>query len=164
MYTIAQVLQSDTSVGYERKKIEVYTGLCRRQIQRQLNRLLSTGVIRRYTQDNVTYYQCKALGNLRGREMARQEHKSTPTVLSGVLYTDDVLTGIRVNSTGWFDWLELGRSFYAEGATFRCEKRRNSRFWYAYKRLDGKLRKKYVGRSEVLTLDRIKEIAQQIGQ
>lgn len=87
----------------------------------------------------------------------RKEHKTTPAIKSGVLYTNDSYTGIRIGSSDWFDWLELGRTFYY-GVTFRCEARRNGRFWYAYKRKAGKLRKKYVGRSDALTLDHLTAI------
>lgn len=44
--------------------------------------------------------------------------------------------------------------------SFRRERQRNGEFWYAYKRIDGRLRKVYVGRSEDLTAERLVEIVE----
>jgi hypothetical protein len=93
--------------------------------------------------------------------MPRKEHQTTPVVRSGILYTDDVYTGLQVGSAAWFGWLAAGRTFYLDnpGVTFRCETRRNGQFWYAYKRTGGKLRKRYAGRADALTVDGLAAIA-----
>jgi len=93
--------------------------------------------------------------------MPRKEHQKTPVVRSDILYTNDEYTGLRIGSAAWFAWLEAGRTFYLTepGLTLRCEPRRNSRYWYAYKRINGKLRKCYVGRTDALTVDGLAIIA-----
>jgi LuxR family maltose regulon positive regulatory protein len=87
--------------------------------------------------------------------MARKEHQTTPVVTDGILYTDDEHTGLRVGSAAWFTWLAAGRTFYLSdpGITLRNEPRRNGYYWYAYKRIDRKLLKRYAGRADTLTVD-----------
>jgi hypothetical protein len=64
----------------------------------------------------------------------------------------------------WFDWLCEHQTFRFQVkslfVTFRREPQRNSEFWYAYKKIDGRLRKLYVGRSEDLTYERLVEIVE----
>jgi hypothetical protein len=61
----------------------------------------------------------------------------------------------------WTNWLYEHPSFrfQVKGlyVTFRREPQRNGEFWYAYKKIDGRLRKCYVGRSEDLTYERLVE-------
>jgi hypothetical protein len=71
----------------------------------------------------------------------------------------------------WLEFLEAEttRSFRYVGAdgtscTVVKEKRRNGRFWYAHKRLNGKLRRKYLGRSANLTYKRLKAVAFELAQ
>jgi hypothetical protein len=74
-----------------------------------------------------------------------------------------------VGSHEWWDWVN---STQAESFRFECDfgakgyrarkeeiKSRSGSFWYAYKRVDGKLRKRYLGKSEELTLGRLESIA-----
>ena len=74
----------------------------------------------------------------------------------------------------WQAWLARGEPFLVEGVgaegwivayfTARQEqiKNKQSRFWYAYRRVGGKLRKLYLGRSVGLTLDRLRAVAERI--
>jgi LuxR family maltose regulon positive regulatory protein len=95
--------------------------------------------------------------------MARKSSKSTATIIGRYLYSD--VPGIAVGSPEWFEWLEAGRSFYFSGErsfTARCEKRRNTFYWYAFKKINGKLRKVYMGVASDLTYDHLIEIAQNV--
>jgi len=73
---------------------------------------------------------------------------------------------------GTHEWWEWVNSDKAESFRFECEhgvkgyrarkegiKARSGSFWYAYKRIDGKLRKRYLGKSEELTLERLESVA-----
>ena len=73
---------------------------------------------------------------------------------------------IKVGSKRWFEWLMLEdtRSFAFEGYqgyfTARKEnKQRGSEYWYAYRWLNGKTAKAYLGTSDKLTKDRLNEVA-----
>ncbi|HEU5347601.1 MAG TPA: LuxR C-terminal-related transcriptional regulator [Ktedonobacterales bacterium] len=83
---------------------------------------------------------------------------------------DTLLTAppIPVGSASWFDWLQTAQSFAYRGAagrfTARQEERSGSRFWYAYRRQDGVLRKTYLGRSTELTAQRLDEAARALAQ
>ena len=92
--------------------------------------------------------------------MPRKESKLTSKIESGILYTDDeATTGAIVGSAPWFAWLQLGRTFSFRGCTFRSEQRRAGSFWYAYRKIDGKLKKVYVGVPERMSLERLKMVA-----
>ena len=73
---------------------------------------------------------------------------------------------IKVGSKRWFEWLthENTRSFAFEGYqghfTARKEnKQRGSEYWYAYRWLNGKTTKAYLGTSNKLTRDKLNEVA-----
>jgi LuxR family maltose regulon positive regulatory protein len=72
---------------------------------------------------------------------------------------------IEINSPAWFEWLETNSSFIFEsedkalGLSARREQRSGSWYWYAYRRKNGKLRSAYLGRSEEINLDHLREIA-----
>ncbi len=64
----------------------------------------------------------------------------------------------------WVTWLENTSAFSFQGQqgqmTVRKEARpRGDQYWYAYRRVGSKMRKKYLGRSTTLTLARLEEIA-----
>ncbi len=46
--------------------------------------------------------------------MPRREHRRTPVVISGRLYTDDDHNGIRLDEPAWWAWLLLGFTFYSD--------------------------------------------------
>lgn len=74
-----------------------------------------------------------------------------------------------VGSREWWDWVNSSEAesfrfdcdFGAKGYRARKEeiKARSGSFWYAYKRIEGKLRKRYLGKSEELTLGRLESVA-----
>lgn len=103
--------------------------------------------------------------------MPRKEHKSTSTVISGLLYTDDpATTGARVGSAQWFAWLETASVFYYDGSggrtfTARAERRaRGGVYWIAYRQIDGKLRKRYLGKAAALTAERLADVARRLSE
>lgn len=97
--------------------------------------------------------------------MSRQENHSTPKVISGILYTDDeTTTGTRVGSPAWFAWLQNASTFYFEGrngtlTAHRERRKRGGRYWIAYRRRAGLLRRAHLGKAHLLTLDRLEAIA-----
>jgi LuxR family transcriptional regulator, maltose regulon positive regulatory protein len=68
---------------------------------------------------------------------------------------------ILVGSTEWFAWLTQNDRFRYKGKsghfTAQREIRRNKTFWYAYRRRDRKLCKRYLGKSEELTPHRLEQ-------
>lgn len=90
------------------------------------------------------------------------------TVAAGILELPEGDT-IRLNSPQWYDWLD---SDEAAAFTFDCDhgiknyrarkeaiKGKSGKFWYAYKRHDGTLRKRYIGKSEELSLEKLEAIS-----
>lgn len=99
---------------------------------------------------------------------------SVAQVRAGVL-TDSskpLYPAIEVGSTFWFSWLKEPdvKSFSFECVygkfTARKEERATSKheYWYAYRKLAGKLRKVYLGTSEELSNSRLEIVATEIGQ
>lgn len=80
----------------------------------------------------------------------------TPFALDG-----GMLPPIAPGTPEWWAWLadERHASFALDTAagsvTLRRERQRNGLYWYAYRWLDGRLRKSYVGKSEQLTVERL---------
>jgi LuxR family transcriptional regulator, maltose regulon positive regulatory protein len=83
---------------------------------------------------------------------------------------------IEVDSVAWFEWLEAaetrrftyaledaGRGYIVGWMTVRKEEReRGGRYWVAYRRMGGRLRKVYLGKSGEVTGARLKEVAEQL--
>lgn len=46
--------------------------------------------------------------------------------------------------------------------TLRHERRKNGLFWYAYRRVHGKLHKRYVGLSDQITIEKLVEIGRKL--
>jgi hypothetical protein len=94
--------------------------------------------------------------------------KSDYSVTAGIMELPDGHC-FEVGTSEWWNWLnsEKAKSFRFEcdfgvrGYRARKEeiKARAGSFWYAYKRVDGKLRKRYLGKSEELTLEKLESIA-----
>lgn len=91
-----------------------------------------------------------------------------PKVVSG---TFELPTGkvIEVGETAWVDWLDLPetRSFRFDdgvvGFTARKEKvKGQDGYWYAYASVLGKTRKKYLGKTESLTQEKMAEVERQL--
>src|SRR5215467_7998089 len=79
---------------------------------------------------------------------------------------DEQLMQILVDTTDWFCWLSNASTFVFHGEqgslTARKERAGNKRggeYWKAYRRHNGKLHRAYLGKSEELTLARLKEAA-----
>jgi LuxR family maltose regulon positive regulatory protein len=72
---------------------------------------------------------------------------------------------IAIGSPAWYEWLaaEGARAFTyraeAGGFSARRERQRNGVYWYAYRRLAGRLRKAYLGRPADLTPERLAAVA-----
>jgi LuxR family maltose regulon positive regulatory protein len=70
---------------------------------------------------------------------------------------------IAPGSAEWSDWLEQHQSFYFEDEAGSFSARKESRagglYWYGYRRRQRKLHSAYLGKSEELTLARLKEVA-----
>ena len=80
-----------------------------------------------------------------------------------------------VGSLAWFVWLETATSFryfssqrrnlfrghgpLLDPISLRKERRRRGSLWYANRRFQGILHKRYVGKSTSLTLEKLEEIA-----
>lgn len=80
-----------------------------------------------------------------------------------------------VDSPAWFAWLERAASFryfsdqrrnvyngwgpLFAPVSLRKERRRRGWLWYGYRRVDGVLHKRYVGRSADLTGERLEKMA-----
>ena len=103
--------------------------------------------------------------------MPRAENKSTPVIISGMLYHNE--GGLAVGSVSWFAWLsqEQHTTFYYESPagsfTARKEIRKGYRwYWYAYRRAGphSKLHKCYLGKSEQLTAEHLLDIAQRLAR
>jgi LuxR family transcriptional regulator, maltose regulon positive regulatory protein len=96
--------------------------------------------------------------------MVRKEHKRTAKVMGGVLYTNDASTGAPVGSPSWFTWLATAHSFYYEcpAGAFTAVKERRQRggeYWTAYRRLDGVLHRRYLGKADALTAECLASVA-----
>ena len=96
--------------------------------------------------------------------MPTRAYRRTPTVISGILYTDDTATtGTQVGGPTWFAWLQAGSTFYYTsllgGFTAHCElRRRGGRYWIAYRRKAGVLRRVHLGKAHHLTRQRLDEV------
>ena len=82
----------------------------------------------------------------------------TPTAAAGILHAPLEATAIELGSAAWFDWLAAdGHSSFhfvhpSGGFTARKErKQRGQSYWVAYRQVDHKLYKVYLGKSESLT-------------
>ena len=102
--------------------------------------------------------------------------KATPQVRDKQLFIGDAKRPIcLLDSVDWSAWLETATAFryFATGRmkvsqsysrpltpiSVRKEKRRQGTLWYAYRRVNGQLYKRYVGKSEALTITRLDEVA-----
>src|SRR5215472_2430166 len=92
---------------------------------------------------------------------------SIPKARDGILYRPAAegtsLDPIPIATAAWYSWLEQHSSFTFETPhttfTARKEQRPGGWYWYAYRRSQGKLHSRYLGKSAELTLDRLDETA-----
>ncbi len=87
-----------------------------------------------------------------------------PALVGEVLYPAEGGEPIATETPAWFAWLREHTTFTYQDALFRFTARREQRpggmYWYAYKRAQGKLLKRYLGRGDDLTLQGLREAAQ----
>jgi LuxR family transcriptional regulator, maltose regulon positive regulatory protein len=89
--------------------------------------------------------------------------KSKPLVKLGVFVTGEETDQfpIQVGSPDWHAWLTNHEGFLYEGSSghfsARSELRRGIRYWYAYRRREGKLSKTYLGKPDELNLERLEQ-------
>lgn len=101
---------------------------------------------------------------------------TTPLVIlnsenpNGVLELADG-TSTQIGSSLWQGWLGRNSSFRFQNGlakedsfTARKHMRKSGEFWYAYRKVDNKLRSAYVGKSESLTVERMLEAAAKLYQ
>jgi hypothetical protein len=103
--------------------------------------------------------------------MARKASATTPVIAGGTLYTDDEASGAAVGSQAFYTWLLGATSFYydGEGGSFTARREKRQRgdaggYWYAYREIRGKLRSAYLGKSENLTGERLRQVAQKLAE
>src|SRR4051794_31314260 len=94
----------------------------------------------------------------------RKTSRSTPVLVVDYLEYKEVTpigtiyNKIRFGSSEWIEWLQRGETWSYDGKfTCRCEMRRNTYYWYAFKRdeVSGKLAKEYLGKAEQITKDKL---------
>lgn len=90
-----------------------------------------------------------------------------PDVLVGSGRTDGYLelhngNILEVGSDKWFEWLSRNTSFRfvsgfagEDSFTARKHERDSGEFWYAYRKVAGKLKNSYLGKSESLSVDKL---------
>ncbi|GHO59636.1 LuxR family transcriptional regulator [Ktedonobacter robiniae] len=80
-------------------------------------------------------------------------------------YTQHTTPRVTVGSHQWYTWLAdaQNKSFtfksHFGSFTARHERQRNSWYWYAYRKQQGRIRKMYLGRPQELTAERLNSIA-----
>jgi LuxR family maltose regulon positive regulatory protein len=97
---------------------------------------------------------------------------NTPFIQQKLLFFPPLAAPVcTIDSPQWFQWLQSATAFrfystqrvnHMRGyspllapISLRKESRRRGHFWYAYRRASRQLYKRYVGRSEQLTLDKL---------
>src|SRR5581483_3950519 len=80
-------------------------------------------------------------------------------------HADRQEASIPIESAAWWRWLadETTTTFHFQSPqgsfTARREQKSNGHYWYAYRKLHGKLRKAYLGKAEELSLPRLDTVA-----
>lgn len=90
---------------------------------------------------------------------------NTSSVRSGILELRSGLT-IELGSPQWFEWLESAFDSFRyvpksnePAYTVRKESIKGSAYWYGYRKRQGKLNKRYIGKTGDLTESRLEEVA-----
>ncbi len=94
---------------------------------------------------------------------------STPPLIQGKVLTyhqSGQPAHLMVDTPDWYAWLRSASTFtfHGEQGTFTARKERagsgrGGEYWKAYRRRNGKLSRVYLGKSEELTLEQLKEVA-----
>jgi len=97
--------------------------------------------------------------------------KMTPTVRGEVLiyYRDKHEQILTVGTVDWYTWLETASSFafVSQAGSFTARRERSGHgrgdwYWRAYRKQQGKLLSRYLGKSQALTLAHMNAIAAQL--
>jgi LuxR family transcriptional regulator, maltose regulon positive regulatory protein len=92
--------------------------------------------------------------------------RSTPQVTDDRLTSHGAAEPIVVGSAAWFAWLEQASGFAFRGSagtfTARHEARGSGMYWRAYRTINGRQRRAYLGRSADLTFERLQVVAAQL--
>ncbi|MBI9050155.1 MAG: hypothetical protein JEZ00_12090 [Anaerolineaceae bacterium] len=82
-----------------------------------------------------------------------------PTIRGDVLNIGETI--IQIDSPSWYEWVNTNNRFSYKGKNgnymARKEMRRNNAYWYAFRRVSGKLHKVYMGKSQELSLSQLEE-------
>jgi len=89
--------------------------------------------------------------------------KQIPSIAGGILIPQEGNSIIINEDTQrWLQWLETAQSFRyipeSSDAPFTARKEKSD-YWYAYRKVAGKLHKRYIGKPAELTLERLEEVA-----
>lgn len=97
--------------------------------------------------------------------------------LEQLIVRDRILTGfssepIRVGTQQWYAFLRTGKKFRYEPAQrgsslrfgFSCRNNliRDNFYWYAYRKVNGKLRQEYIGTNENMDYQRLQDVADRL--
>ncbi len=94
---------------------------------------------------------------------------TSPLIQGNVLtyHQSDQLAQLMVDTPDWYVWLCTASTFmfHCEQGTFTARKeragsKRGGEYWKAYRRRNGKLYRAYLGKSEELTLEHLKAVAE----
>jgi hypothetical protein len=83
-----------------------------------------------------------------------------PTVASGIL-EDESGSTIDLKTKRWFKWLETAKSFRycPKSSEPAFTVRKEGQYWYGYRKQQGKLHKRYIGKADELTVAKLEETA-----
>ena len=89
--------------------------------------------------------------------------KQIPSIAGGILIPEgDSSIIINEDAQRWLQWLETAKSFRyvpeSSDAPFTARKEKSD-YWYGYRKVAGKLHKRYIGKPGELTLERLEEVA-----
>ncbi len=108
----------------------------------------------------ISYYELLIMGT------AKADHKAIDTDIH--LETDNGNL-IKIESDSWFQWLEENTSFkftagFGGEDSYRARKEvlGGVVYWYAFKKVNGKLHKRYIGKPHEVTHNRLCEVAKSI--
>lgn len=81
----------------------------------------------------------------------------------GILVTLDGQE-VELNSHHWADWLDRNQSFRycPKSGNAPYTARKEAQYWYGYRKVLGKLHKRYIGKPEELTIYRLEEVGNQL--
>ena len=87
----------------------------------------------------------------------------TFSVVQGIL-KPEYGSMIQIDTKCWFSWLIDNKSFRYESNTFApfTVRKEKSDYWYGYRKVAGKLHKRYIGRSLEVTQEKLESVAEDL--